>query len=140
MDRVVIDTNVLVSAIRSRRGAAFKLISLLGDSRWEPIISVALILEYEEVGKREAARLGLGEWVVDTILDMFCSVGSRHAIRFRIRPALPDPDDEFLLDLAVASQADFLITYNLRDFSGSEAYGIRAVTPGGFLRTIGLWP
>jgi predicted nucleic acid-binding protein len=53
---------------------------------------------------------------------------------------LRDPDDEFLLELAVASQADFLVTYNIRDFRGSEVYGIRPVTPGEFLRTIGAWP
>jgi putative PIN family toxin of toxin-antitoxin system len=140
MQRVVIDTNVLVSALRSRRGAAFRLIGLLGDPRWRPIISVALILEYEEVAKREAGRLGLAEWVVDSIIDMFCQLGSRHAIRFRLRPLLRDPNDEFLLELAAASQADFLVTYNVRDFRGSEVYGIRPVTPGEFLTTIGAWP
>src|ERR1700694_4019140 len=104
MQRVVIDTNVLVSALRSKSGASFKLISLLGDPRWQPIVSVALILEYEEVAKREAVRLGLAEWVVDSIIDMFCRLGSRQAIRFRLRPALSDPNDEFLLELAAASQ------------------------------------
>jgi putative PIN family toxin of toxin-antitoxin system len=140
MRRVVIDTNVLVSALRSRRGASFRLISLLGDPRWRPIVSVALILEYEEVAKREASRLGLAEWVVENIIDMFCRLGSQHTIRFRLRPVLRDPDDEFLLELAAASQADFLVTYNIRDFRGSEVYGIRPVTPSEFLRTIGAWP
>ena len=140
MRRIVIDTNVLVSALRSRRGAAFRLISLLGDPRWRPIVSVALILEYEEVARREAGRLGLPEWVVEDIIDMFCRLGSRHTIRFRLRPVLRDPDDEFLLELAAASQADFLVTYNIRDFRGSDVYGIRPVTPGEFLRTIGAWP
>jgi putative PIN family toxin of toxin-antitoxin system len=140
MLRVVIDTNVLVSALRSRRGASFRLISLLGDPRWQPIVSVALILEYEEVAMREARRLGLPDWVVDSILDTLCRLGSRHAIRFRLRPALRDPDDEFLLELAAASQADFVVTHNIQDFRGSEVYGIRPVTPGEFLRTIGAWP
>jgi putative PIN family toxin of toxin-antitoxin system len=140
LQRVVIDTNVLVSALRSRRGASFRLISLLGDPRWQPIVSVALILEYEEVTKREADRLGLAEWAIESILDMFCRLGSQHAVRFRLRPAVRDPDDEFLVELAAASQADFLVTYNIHDFRGSEAYGIRPVTPGEFLRTIGAWP
>src|SRR2546427_479730 len=72
MQRIVVDTNVLVSALRSRSGASFKLVSLLGDPRWQPIISVALVLEYEEVARREAGRLGLADWVVDGIVDMFC--------------------------------------------------------------------
>src|SRR5947207_5436846 len=108
MQRIVVDTNVLVSALRSRSGASFKLVSPLGDPRWQPIISVALVLEYEEVARREAGRLGLADWVVDGIVDMFCRVGSQHGIRFRLRPSLQDADDEFVLELAAASQADFL--------------------------------
>jgi predicted nucleic acid-binding protein len=46
MYRVVLDTNVLVSALRSRSGASFRLISMLGDPRWQSVVSVALILEY----------------------------------------------------------------------------------------------
>ena len=140
MHRVVIDTNVLLSALRSRSGASFRLISLLNGERWCPVVSVALILEYEEVATREAMRLGLPEWVVESIIDTFCRLGARQAIRFRLRPALLDPDDDFLLELAVASRADFVVTYNLRDFRGAEQYGIRVVTPGAFLRTIGEWP
>jgi predicted nucleic acid-binding protein len=87
-----------------------------------------------------ANRLGLADWIVDSIVDTFCRLGSRHTVRFRLRPVLRDPDDEFLLELAVASQADFLVTYNIRDFRGSEVYGIRPVTPGEFLRTIEAWP
>jgi putative PIN family toxin of toxin-antitoxin system len=140
MYRVVVDTNVLVSALRSRTGASFRLISLLGDPQWEPVVSVALILEYEEVAKREASRLGLAGWVVESIVDMMCRQGSQHQIRFRLRPILRDADDEFVLELAVAGQADFIITYNTRDFTGVGAYGIRVVTSGEFLRTIGAWP
>ncbi|HXB71468.1 MAG TPA: putative toxin-antitoxin system toxin component, PIN family [Candidatus Acidoferrales bacterium] len=140
MHRAVLDTNVLISALRSRSGASFKLINLLGDPRWQPIVSVALVLEYEEIARRETDRLGLAEWVAESIIDMFWRLGSQHLIRFRLRPVLSDPDDDFLLELAVASQADFIVTYNLRDFRGAEAYGVRTVTPGEFLRTIGAWP
>ena len=139
MCRVVLDTNVLISALRSRSGASFKLISMLGDKRWQPIVSVALILEYEAVATREADRLGLAGWVVQSIVDMFCRLGSRHAIRFRLRPALKDPGDDFILELAVAGQADFIVTHNIQDFRGSETYGTRAVTPGEFLRKIEAW-
>ena len=135
----VIDTNVLISALRSQSGASFRLISLLGDARWQPVVSVALILEYEEVAKREASRLGLPDWVVESILDMFCRVGAQ-PVRFRLRPVLRDPVDEFVLELAVASQADSIVTYNARDFRTAETFGIRVVTPGAFLRTIRTWP
>ena len=71
---------------------------------------------------------------------MFCRVGSQHGIRFRLRPSLQDPDDEFVLELAAASQADFLVTHNIRDFREAQRYGVRTVTPGEFLRTIEAWP
>src|ERR1017187_104594 len=87
MQRVVIDTNVLASALRSRRGASFKLISLLGDPRWQPIVSVALVFEYEEVGKREAGRLGLAEWVVESIIDTFCRLGAQPCDPISAAPA-----------------------------------------------------
>jgi hypothetical protein len=74
----------------------------------------------------------LPEWVVEGIIDMFCRLGSQRAIRFRLRPAVRDPVDEFLLELAAASQAGFLVTYNLRDFRGCEVYGVKLVTPGEF--------
>jgi predicted nucleic acid-binding protein len=72
-------------------------------------VSVALILEYEAIARREAGRLGLPDWIVEGIVDMFCLVGSQHGIRFRPRPALRDPGDEFILELAVASQAGFIL-------------------------------
>ena len=51
--QLVIDTNVLVAGLRSNRGAAFRLLSVLNDARWQINLSVALVLEYEEVLKRE---------------------------------------------------------------------------------------
>ena len=135
----MIDTNVLVSAIRSRNGASFALIGSLGDPRWTPAISVALILEYEEVLMREAKRFQLPLGMIEIILDAFCAQSSRHSISFSLRPSLKDPDDEFLLDVAVSSQAEFIVTYNIRDFEGADAYGVRPVTPFEFLKIIGVW-
>lgn len=98
--------------------------SLLGDPRWQAAISVALVLEYEEVATREALRLGLESWVVESTIDMMCRVASQHTIRFRLRPALPDPDD--------ASRAD----------AESTRLGVVAdlCVTSEFLRTIKAWP
>jgi putative PIN family toxin of toxin-antitoxin system len=133
----VIDTNVVIAAFRSSRGASFRLLELLGDFRWQPLISAPLILEYESVAKREAERLGIEDWAVDAVIDRFCAQGRQTAIHFRWRPFLRDPDDEFILDLAVAGQTDAIVTYNLRDFVGATTFGIQVVTPLAFLRTIG---
>ena len=135
MYSVVLDTNVIVAALRSRRGASFAILHQIGI-QWEPLISVPLILEYEAVGKREAQRLKIPESTVDAIVRAFCFTGREVDIYFSLRPFLPDPGDEFLLDLAVAGRADAIVTHNVRHFSRIERFGIRVVTPGEFLRTM----
>jgi predicted nucleic acid-binding protein len=113
---------------------------MTGDARWQLNISVALALEYEAVGKREANRLGIPDSVIDDIVDMLCQTSRHHAIHFRLRPELRDPDDEFVLELAFVARCDFVVTHNLRDFKVAERFGIGVVTPGEFLRTMGVKP
>ena len=67
MYSVVLDTNVIIAALRSRRGASFQVLRRLGKG-WEPLISVPLVLEYEAVGKREAERLSIPESAIDARL------------------------------------------------------------------------
>jgi putative PIN family toxin of toxin-antitoxin system len=134
--QVVIDTNVLVAAIRSRQGASFHLLKTLEDGIWQPNISTALILEYEEVLRRESAQIGLPFDVAERIIDRFCAVGRQNQIYFRWRTHLPDLDDDFLLELAIRCNATFLITYNLHDLAPAAEFGIHVVTPGEFLRRI----
>jgi putative PIN family toxin of toxin-antitoxin system len=135
MYSVVLDTNVIVAALRSRRGASFAILRQIGI-QWEPLISVPLILEYEAVGKREAQRLKIPEDTVDAIIRAFCFTGKEVDIYFSLRPFLPDPNDEFLLELAVAGRADAIVTHNVRHFPRIERFGIRLMTPGDFLRTM----
>ena len=108
----------------------------LGSARWQPNISVALLLEYEAVLTREAANLGMSSPVIDDILAMVCRQSRHHAVRLRIRPALADSNDEFVLELAVACAAHAIVTHNVADFAGAERYGLAILTPGQFLRTI----
>ena len=135
MYKVVLDTNVVVSALRSRRGASFAILQRIGDA-WQPLISVPLILEYEAVGKREAERLGIPAATVDAIVSAFCFAGRETNVHFRVRPVLPDPGDEFLLELAAAGAADAIVTHNVRHFAGVERFGVRVLTPREFLRKI----
>lgn len=133
--QVVLDTNVIVSALRSRRGASFAILQRIGEA-WEPLISVPLILEYEAVGKREAERLGIPASTVDAIVRAFCFIGRETSVHFRVRPFLPDPGDEFLLELAVAGAADAIVTHNVRHFAGVEQFGVPVLTPREFLGRI----
>jgi predicted nucleic acid-binding protein len=98
MHGIVIDTSVFIAALRSSRGASYRPLEMAGDLRWQMHLSVALALEYEAVGKREAAKLGIPDFAVDDIVDMLCQTSQHHAIHFRLRPELADPDDEFVLD------------------------------------------
>ena len=77
---VVIDTSVLVSALKSKRGASFKLLTLIGQNKFNINLSILLILEYEDVVKRLVGGTALNEEDINDILDYFCSVSNRREI------------------------------------------------------------
>ena len=134
---VVIDTNVFISGLRSRRGASFKLLSMLGEGAFDISVSVPLVLEYETIARRQARALGLDSETIDDILDYLCQVALRREIFFLWRPFLKDPKDDLVLELAVESESEFIITYNRRDFAGTEKFGIKVLTPKEFLKRLG---
>ena len=139
--RVVIDTNVIVSALRSQRGASALLLSMLGRGLFEMHISVPLALEYEDVLLRKRDELGLSTDDVVGLVDSLFSLVQRHdLIYIKWRPMLPDERDEHILERAVKAQCEAIITYNVRDFSGVERFGIRAIDPQAFLREVGVIP
>ena len=138
--RIVIDTNVFISALRSRRGASYRLFMLLDRGDIEINLSVPLIVEYEDAAKRIAREFGLTHGDIDDILDYICSIAHRRKIHFLWRPFLKDPQDDHVLELAVESGCNFIVTHNIRDFSGAEQFGIRVVTPKEFLKVIGGLP
>lgn len=135
--QIVLDTNVLLSALRSTEGAAFRLVSLIGDTRFQINLSVALVLEYEDVLKRPSTNLTINYQEIDDVLDFLCQTANLRDIFYLWRPVLRDPKDDFILELAVESNCDFIVTFNVKDFAESEKFGIKAVTPKEFLRTIG---
>lgn len=136
--QIVIDTNILISALRSQRGASFRLLALVGKSSlFEINVSVPLILEYEDVAKRHLAEIELTEEDVDNIIDYLCSVGNRRQIYFLWRPLLKDPKDDMVLELAVEAQCKYIISFNGRDFAGIEQFDLQVLTPQEFLQIIG---
>ena len=138
--KVVIDTNVLISALRSRGGVSFRLLELLGSERFEIQVSVPLVLEYESVARRIAPSVGLSAEDIGDIIDYVCRVANRREIFFLWRPFLKDPKDDHVLELAVEAQCDFIVTYNTRDFEGAEQFGLRVVTAREFLNVLGEMP
>ncbi len=135
--QVVIDTNVLVAALRSRRGASHRLLMLVGDDRFELNLSVPLVLEYEDAALRVAEQGFLTTEDVGAILDYLCAVANHRQVFYLWRPFLSDPKDDMVLELAVAAGCEFIVTHNKSDFGGVEQFGVKAVTPGEFLREIG---
>lgn len=138
--RIVIDTNVFIAALRSRRGASYLLLSLLVSGKFTINISVPLILEYEDVAKRQLKDLALTEEDGDDVLDFVCQVATHHHIFYLWRPMLRDAKDDLVLELAVAADCDFIVTFNVRDFGGSDQFGIQVVPPKVFLQQIGVLP
>jgi putative PIN family toxin of toxin-antitoxin system len=134
---VVLDTNVLVAGLRSRRGAAFRVLELVGAKRFGINLSVPLVLEYEDVLLRPGIGIPLSRTEVEDVIDYHCAVARHHEIFFLWRPFLKDPHDDLVLELAVKAGSQFIVTYNERDFAGSEQFGVRACTPGALLKQIG---
>ena len=135
--RIVLDTNVFVSALRSRNGASYRLLSLVGEGRFITSLSVPLVLEYEDASCRVARSLGLRRSDIRDIIDYVCSVSEHREVHYLWRPLLRDPDDDMVLELAVESDSDFVVTHNVRDFQGCEKFGLHVITPCEFLRLIG---
>jgi putative PIN family toxin of toxin-antitoxin system len=134
--RVVLDSNVLVAALRSRRGASFRVVELLRKGRFQIAVSVPLVFEYEAVLVRHAAELGLSRKEAAGLVDYFCQVAHRQNIHFLWRPALNDPRDEFILELAVAAECQAIVTHNARDFGGARPFRVKVLTPGELLAWI----
>lgn len=137
MLRIILDTNVFIAALRSTRGASFKLLSLVGTGKFDLIISVPLVFEYEDVAKRQSRALGLSYQDIDDILDYLCQVGERRSIFFLWRPLLQDPKDDFVLELAVESGCDYIVTFNAKDFVGAERFSLKIAQPKDLLKIIG---
>jgi putative PIN family toxin of toxin-antitoxin system len=135
--QIVIDTNVFVSALRSQYGASYKLMSLIKRDKFKINLSVPLVLEYEASAKKMIGEIALKEKEIDDILDFVISKANHWQIYYLWRPQLKDPGDDMVLELAVTANCEFIITYNLDDFNGSDKFGVNAITPKEFLQKIG---
>jgi len=135
--RVVLDTNVLVSALRSRKGVSFQVVSLIGKRLFQLSVSVPLVLEYESAAKRISKLVGLRYSDIDDILDYICKVAEHRDIYYLWRPFLKDPKDDMVLEVAAESESEFIVTHNIRDFAEIEQFGLEAITPRQLLEKIG---
>ena len=100
---IVLDTNVLVAALRSKRGASYELVRSIGRAEWQLRVSVALALEYEDVLKRPGMFQGISAAEIDDFLSYVLGTSNLVSFVLRQRPTLQDPDDERILEVAMAA-------------------------------------
>ena len=138
---MVLDTSVLVAAARSRNGASFELMSMLPSRRFEPALTIALYTEWQAVLTRPehlppgaTAEMSLG------YLRYLASIAHLQDVHFLWRPFLSDPNDDMVVECAVASGSQFIVTHNIKDFRRVEELKLQAVKPADFLNLLRTSP
>jgi len=139
LDRAVLDSDVLVAAVRSARGASRVILIAALEARYPVLASVPLVLQYESVLTRpehlEASGISAAD--VAVLLDAIAVVVEPIRISYLWRPTLPDPGDDLVLETAVNGGADILVTFNRHDFEpAAERFGIEIVTPADAVRRL----
>ena len=132
---IVIDANVLVSALRSRSGWSFDLLARLGTGQFEHVITVPLVMEYEEVLHRPG-MVPLSKAAVGDVLDYVCASGLRKQVHFLWRPKLADVRDDMVLEAAFNGTCDAIVTWNVRDFAAASDMAINIGQPDQFVKRL----
>lgn len=138
MQRLVLDTNVLVAARRSRSGASNALVRELGEGRVSFLVSIPLFLEYEAVLTRPEHLLasGLSVREAERFLDYFAGFVEPVRLHYLWRPQLTDVADEMVLETAINGRADVIVTFNLAHFVPAARFGIKVLTPAETIRRL----
>ena len=130
--KVVLDADVMVAAVRSRRGASAAWLRAILRGEAQILVSVPSMLHYEAVLLRPEHRAPgfLSSAEVNVLLDAIAVIAIPVIISYLWRPMLRDPNDELVLETAVNGRADRLLTFNERDFAGAERFAFRVSRPG----------
>lgn len=138
MSKIVVDTSVLISALIGKTGPAREVLRQCLQGNYTPMMSTALFLEYEDVYQRPNIKklCPLEPEEISELLGAFYSVCEWVPIHYLWRPNLRDENDNFLIELAVASNAKFIVTNNTKDLTGAELTfkGLEVVKPEQLLR------
>ncbi|RUQ30837.1 MAG: putative toxin-antitoxin system toxin component, PIN family [Candidatus Competibacteraceae bacterium] len=137
--RMVLDTDVVVAALRSPAGASAALLLAALDRRITLVANVPLVIEYEAVCSRAEHQQAAGVSTADAqvFLDGVAALIEPVETHFLWRPRLRDPNDEMVLEAAVNGHADLLVTFNRRDYGVIPLqFGIEVLSPRDALRRI----
>lgn len=137
--KIVLDTNVLYQALRAESGASRAILKLIFDQKIKLSVSTPVFKEYEEVLKRDTSKkdLGIKDKDIKKILSFIAYVGFAQTIYYSFRPNLRDEDDNHFVELAIASNADYLVTSNIKDYlvgSNLKFEDLKIVTPSEFMK------
>jgi putative PIN family toxin of toxin-antitoxin system len=141
MIRVVLDTDVVVAALRSPRGGSAEVLRLARAGQLQLVASVALVLEYEAVLTRPDQLQAIGaprREVLEALDDLAAMADMAHG-HFRWRPQVRDAADEMVLEAAINGRARYLMSFNRRDFGAAPArFGVQLCAPGDYLRSLSV--
>jgi len=132
----IVDTNVLLSGLRSQRGASFRLIQHVIDGIVAPSVTVPLALEYQDVLARPGLLPHYSPKEIGDFVDWWVSVSRARAVHFLWRPYLPDPKDDMLLEAALAAGAKHIVSFNLRHLESCVKLGVQPISPADYLKLI----
>lgn len=135
---VTVDTNVIYSGLYSKSGASHFILNLIIDEKIKLAVSTQTYFEYYDVLTRDKSREQLNLTIrdVEDFLDLLALLAQKYSIYFLLRPNLPDEKDNIFVECAFASNSDYLITSNIKDFKSSELKSLKykLVTPGQFYK------
>jgi len=133
----IIDTNVLLSGLKSQKGQSYKLLQKLLNDEFEIAISVPLVLEYEAILKKKLDRTIFTDEDIDSVINYLCKIGKQVKIFYLWRPFLKDPFDDHIIEVALSANCKYIITYNKKDFIEVEQFGVKVLTPYDFIERMG---
>jgi len=135
---VTLDTNIIYQALKSANGASYFILQQVRERNIQIALSVPLFQEYEDVLKRQKSLkdFGLGSEDIDKFLRFLAYVGKPYKTYFLFRPNLKDEKDNMIVELAITSQSEYLVTSNTKDFENSELTfdQLKIVTPSEFVK------
>lgn len=137
---ITLDTNVVLAALLSQKGASHFILRLVIEEKLNLALTTAVALEYDDVLKRKEIleNLSLSASHVEDVIDLLVLLADKHSVYYRLRPNLPDENDNLFVECAFASNSQYLVTSNIKDFKRGElkSHPFKVITPGDFYR---LW-